>query len=379
MTTRRIICSLASKCTVLDLFGVPLTLPVNNCNKMRTNFGALVSLASLVVIGILVSQTFKSWTHFENLKIISSEQNINTQQMLDQNQSYQYDFNQANFYPYFAPQAILPNLTTLYAPSLTKYFRFQYRYLESSNSRVTNLETVGCSIEKQDIMLSMEDKYIQNDKGKISTIRLCYKNESLKMGLYPDLKNNRINKTSITFNIYACQNSSQNNNSCASMEDIKAMAQVLLIQASIPQTSFDFKNSQTPKKIFYDYAWHHADGNLRNYYLNEVRTFSLYSDYGTISENYRLDSVDHSSDHMTSFFTIRGPNDPFYVYEIAVRPYVQSYFRQNFHLIDLAGIIGGSVNLVLLVAKILCYFFNELALKHFLINETFSTPDYEET
>ena len=302
------------------------------------------------------------------MKIISSNKNLSVNEILALNNNYTYDFNHENYYVYFAPYAVLLDGTLLTYSQLAPYFNFSYQY-EDETYILRELPYESCYRSQQDIFLGLDSSIINADAGVQAKYDMCLVNNSIKMGIF--VANGAVSP-SIVFSISPCKNSSANNNSCVSMPEINDIVRYLDIQATIPRAIFDFENVQSPKKRIYDYIDYFIDQSFSQTTINSLVPVSLYTDTGIFSEDYQLNSVDFNSQQVNSHETYRTSEySPFFTYKMTLGFETQSYYRQNDHLLDILGSLGGAINVFVLIARIMCFFYNNLYQRYILVNETF--------
>ena len=356
----------------LDLYGIPVNLLINKKTKFQSNFGALVSVGIMCIVVYVIFLNVVAWLNNDNLKIISSNKNYSVTELFAKNMSMIYNLNHDNYYIYFAPYLIYPNGSRINYQSLSPYFSFKYYYTNSTMA-LLDLESEKCSVQQMDVFLKLSEETINLDKGKVSQWGLCIKNP-LQMGLFTDPIKRVCNRTSIVFKVLECVNSTQNFNSCAPQNQIDDAIKYLEIQATIPKTFFDFQNKLNPKEEAYDYQYFHLDKNQFKRYTNNLLPISLNTDYGKISPNYRLDSIDFITDSLIFEPKVRTLDDDeeLFRYEIMMGFNTQSYYRESSKLNDLAGIVGGVINVLFMIGKIICVLYNAIYMKYVIINQTFS-------
>ena len=146
--------------------------------------------------------------------------------------------------------SVLPNGTQIPGIYLKNYFTYKITYLdENLNSK--ELLTEPCKIDQQDIFLGFDQTKIEQDAGKTSVYRICIKN-NYKMGTFPNNTRSTVLQPYIYFSFFQCVNSTDNKNSCAAQEAIDEMIKYTTVQATVPTTLYDFKNTKKSQKNVYD-------------------------------------------------------------------------------------------------------------------------------
>ena len=210
-------------------------------------------------------------------------------------------------------------------------------------------------------------------------------NENFNLIMGINITSNEIFSSSIIYSVSQCRNSTDNNNSCASAEEILKMSKNVYIQASIPKTIFDFKNPSNSRKRSYDYNYYFIDINLKMYLATSLMPISFYTDHGYFSENYELESIDFNMDTTQEYHFARD-TDMLFEQEIQISFNEgfhgfnqQIYYKQNENLYTILSNLGGIANLLFTVGKIICSFYNLLLMKHKLINISFSNINKDES
>ena len=223
--------------------------------------------------------------------------------------------------------------------------------------------------KKESFLLENFDK--NNNETSPFTICVNY-NPKLLMGLIPDYTVGRVGTPNIMYQITKCRNSSENNFSCASDDEIKNMLPYVSTQISIPKTIFDFKNYQNPRTRSYDYQYYFLDfGSFKNY-MGRLIPVYLYTDQGIINDDYVLDSLDFNEESLIQQSQQRtNDQDAFFNYLVIVGTNKQTYYRKNYKLMDVISNFGGTINIYFLVGQLICASFNHLLLKYRLINILF--------
>ena len=351
----------------LDLFGVNVNIYFDNQTKFKSKFGGFVSLIILTIILFTFGNNILDWKNYKNARIISSLQSRSVTELVSQNLNYTYQLNPNNYYVYFSPILSLSTGNLPYSEML-KYFTFNYQY-HDANGISWDLESENCLKQQQNIFLNLPPGGNFQNQSKFP---LCIKNYSLLFGMEIDSKHSSVITPYLSFSITSCQNSSKNNNFCASQKDIYQISNNLMIQASIPKTVFDFKNTQNPKKRIYEYEYYHMDKSLVLSFINYLIPVTYYTDTGIIQGNEVEDSINYNSEKLNYQANLRNSDaDVFFYYTIKFGFNNQSYTLQNPNLSDVLGMFGGSISIFMIIGRIIVVFYNNIILKHELANATF--------
>ena len=76
---------------------------------------------------------------------------------------------------------------------------------------------------------------------------LCLK-EDITMGLFINKQKTLVYKPYFSYGVRLCQNTTENNNFCASHEEIIEMLNYVFVQVYVPESVFDFNNQKNPEK-----------------------------------------------------------------------------------------------------------------------------------
>ena len=352
-----------------DLYGQNVNFFINKKPKFYSTCSGIISMGVIAIIIFTFSGFIESWRNNERMSPIPASFSYSAMELLSKNQNYEYDFNYQNYYIYWYISATLPNNTFLTTTDLFMYYTYNVTYIDE-NSNMKHLETEQCKIDQQDIFLGLDETIIEKEKGEIAINRICIK-DNYKMGLFPNKSISFVFQPEIYFSLYQCVNSTRNNNSCAPQEEIDKMIKYTTVQSTIPTTLFDFKNYKMPQKNMYDYHYTKLEKSMLKYYTNYLKTTTLYRDEGLINDEYRARSTNFNP-NLNYDPRFREENDPLFVFDCFVDTNFQDYYLRNEKLKEIAGSLGGLVNAIFLLGKLLCITYNSIYLKFKIINSTFS-------
>ena len=221
----------------------------------------------------------------------------------------------------------------------------------------------------------MDAETIKTDQNKTNQNRLCLQNSSI-LGLFADPKLQVVHQPELHFSIKPCVNSTENGNMCSSQNEINNIIKYTNIQASIPITFYDFQNAKNPQKNYYDYKFIDLDDTLSKRYKNYLIPTLLYTDYGLINDEYRLEGTTFNPDIFYDS-KIRQNDDYLFDFSFMVSPNLQMYYQKNLKVNELIGSLGGIINAIFLLGKFFCSFYNSVYIKLKMIISTFRFPDYQ--
>ena len=353
----------------IDLYGHKVDLYIHNKPLVKSRLGALISSFVLVSCLINVIGGFSDWINGSNLQIISSAQSFNVLDLLATNSSYVYEFDHTNFYFNFVITAQVNGGPVLTYQELESYFIQKIAYIDSSGNSF-NLEFEPC-FNRDKKQFFFQD-FNPNDNST-SAASVCIKEQTkLKMGLFANTTINKVNTPTIVYEIHKCQNTTENNNSCVSDEEIEKMLGFLAVQVTHPKTIFDFKNYVNPRKRTFSYSLYNLDISATKLYSSLLNPIYLYTDKGILNDDYILDSIDFNQQELQVQSIMRSEKSSvLFSYALSIDLEQQIYYRKNLKLTDLISNFGGTINIFFIAGQFICSSFNLLLLKHKLINISF--------
>ena len=361
-----------TKMKIFDIFGRSVGIYINESPKYRSFFGAFISISILGLSLAFLTNLIVAWAHIDNSTTINSTENYSITNLLLENRSIIYDFTKSNYYIYFAVSVQFPNQTVLNYHQLEKYFQIEYRYavdIELQTEKV--LETEDCFRRIQNDFLQIDYDKSKIPESKQNPYQMCLK-KPFQSGLISDLEGGNVKLPSLNLEIRICQNSTKNNFGCAGEEEIKEMLPFVVIQASIPKTIYDFKNTSKPIKRMFKYEFYYLDWNLNTVVRNEMIPSFLYNDHGLFSDDYQLNSLDFNPDRpIQSVRTRNETNRILFQYKIGVSLQNDKYYIRNQKINDLIGSFGGIINILFNLGNLICFFYNWFYLDLNLINTAF--------
>ena len=353
----------------IDLYGHRIDLYINSKPLVKSRFGALISCLVLISCFITVVSNLSDWVNGANLQIISSSQSFSVPDLLQSNTSYIYEFDYTNFNIYFVLIAQPSASIILNFEDLERYVTQHVTYGDMGKEYIP-LEFEKCYLRDKKAFLSNNFNASDNSKSSQS---ICIKEGTkLRMGIESNQEVSRVFTSALIYEIHKCENSTLNNFTCASDEEIENMLQYATVQVSNPKTILDFKNYQSPRKRTYNYQVYNLDISSTKMYTGMLTPLYLYTDQGVINDDYGLDSIDFNQDNLMGQSMIRKNANPvLFSYTIEVGLDQQIYYRRNLKFSDLISNFGGTINIFFIFGQFLCSTFNLMLLKHKLINISF--------
>lgn len=370
----------SSKLKLVDLFGRPIQLSISEKEKYQTIFGAMISLAMISISVYFSISLVISWLKIDNPTTIYSTENYSVSSLLNENKSIEYIFDNKNFYIYFAVYAVLPNKTELNYQDLERYFNIEYRYAPNLDDIITTKlisETCYTRIQKDFLNLEYDEEEVLPTQQ--NSFQMCVQNP-FAMGIYAKIEYQGTWAPALNFQISQCKNNTENSNFCASLEEIKNMSKYVVVQASIPKTIYDFKNTSNPIKRMYKYEYYSLDWDFQMKFLNELNPTFLYTDYGLFNDDYRFHSLNFNPEKPTLNLNMKNnDSEIMFQYRFIVSFQTDKYYIRNLKLNDIIGSLGGIMSILYTIGGFLCISYNRFYLDHTLINSAFRFENFPKT
>ena len=228
----------------IDIYGHRVDLYIDSNSLVKSRFGAFISLFVLVFCFYNFVNNFSDWLKGANLATISSAQTLDGRDLLTSNTSSSYGFDYSNFNIYFAVYAKSLNDGSLKTyQHLERYFYQNIRYVDEHN-HVSDLEYEKC--QNRNINAFLLKDYDPND-NRTSPALICLPSQMrLNMGIFPGIGG--IAFPNIIYELKKCENSTENNFTCASDDEIEMMLYNTKVQISHPKSIFDFKKYDNPRE-----------------------------------------------------------------------------------------------------------------------------------
>ena len=359
---------------LFDLYGCRIEFYLNKNFLSKTKFGGFISLALMALALYMLSESILNWYSGSNYQILLSSLSWNYNELLDQNMSFPYYFNEHTYEMYFILAAWLSNGTSLKYEQLQPYFT-QSIYYTPKDGPWQKVNFSKCLNQNQDIFLEISPE-MDPAYNETSNYSICLDQNTL-MGIFSDPKLQTVNITGISYIIDICQNTTENNNSCANEADIIDLMSSLQVQISVPKSIYDFTKSVNPRKRTYDYQYYYLSNNFFKWFSAILKPVILKTDYGLISEDYRTDNVDFNVDNLLQQFDLRAADGRLFQYDFVFGTNMDIYYRKNDKLNTILANFGGTLNLLLMIGGILCKSYNFIMMKHKLINISFRNLEEE--
>lgn len=375
------VAKLTSRCPLLknlDLFGIPIELSFENQGKYRSYCGAIVSVLLFAIsFSLLISQMIK-WLQMDTSTVIFSTENFSINGLFAEKHNISYELNYKNYNIYFAVYADLPDKTSLTFKELEKYVKIQIKYSASGYSNdFENIEYEYCNFRKQRMFLGVPYDEIQENETSIWS--MCLVNP-LKMGLFIDEEMSDIQNPILMLEIKQCQNSTFNNNFCASQEEIVLMLKYIDIQITVPRTNYDFKNQSHPIKRLYIYEHYKPDFKFKKTIINKINPSILFSDQGLINDDYQLNSINfNSGQQILDIYTKNEEDNILFEYKINLSFQIDQFYIRNQKLNSIIGSFGGLIHLFYSLGAFFCYRLNRFFLFNSLTDFTFGSGHLAKT
>lgn len=315
--------------SLFDLYKRPLYLRINKQEMAATRFGIFLSM---IVYGFLL-----------------------------------YFFSQSDCFLKLTPKIIQDSSSLLESPNITyinRSFAFSIKDIFGNSYYNPNI----FYFQVQNIMVKSDEKEIIADINNKS-FHLCKKTDAInKEDLviinnsfcldqnYFSVAGGPSETVSQTFQIhvYLCKNSTENNNSCKSIEEMKAFFTMKNLNLIYTNTVFQPKNYETPVKTKLNSILYKLDGNLNKMINIAFQKVSLTND-----ENYYF-SFQNSFDS----FQFEKENAEIGLFTSLDAPFISLLFTSsnNYYsiirsyqsLFEAIAAVGGLLSSLLLIGRIIC-------------------------
>lgn len=358
---------LENKFLAFDIYGHPIELYIDSNITCRSKFGAIISLTVFLLCIIIFSNNYQEWSNKTNLQTISSYKSFTIKELIDQNENYIYDLNYSNYNLYFTLYSIMENSTTVFNDHLKQFFEIKVIYANEYDEEIIEIE--NCSKNKMGAFLDSNQAI---EVGKPDTImdKINCLAKNISMGIF--VKKDHISTPILEISINMCKNSSVNNFSCASIEEIFSLIKSTRFQMSFPQTLYDFKKLGNPKQRIYENRVFNIYSSMAKYYNAQIIPSYIFTDNGVFEDDYQLESLDFNTGNLRSESVLIEENGVLLNFKLSFELNQQIYYRKNIKIFDFFGKLGGIINILFLLGKIICSFYNRLVLNHKLVNISFS-------
>ena len=354
-----------------DMFGYRIQLSLQRKKFVRSKFSATMTILVMLAFLYYFYSSLVNWSNNSNLQTISSVRSYSVPQITGENLSSIYDFNYQNYNIYFALICVLPNRTTpLNHIQLKPYLTQQVLV----GTQMMDLEP--CNQGKQEIFLLGSQKDIQAGANVTSKYSLCLK-DSFKLLFQRDNHTGGVYRPSFTYLISRCQNSTENNFSCAPDAAINEVIKYTYVQMSLPKNIYDFTDPVMPRKRIYDNKIYLLDNSLTKLYIGTVLPIQVKTDVGLFYENYEVDSTDFNLDGGMQYeLNLRDSKNMFLIqYTLQLSFNTQTYYRKNVKFFEMFASLGGTLNILMIIGRFIGLAYNSHLFRYRLMNYSFENLD----
>ena len=354
-----------------DMFGYRIQLSLQKKKFVTSKFGASLSLLILATCAYFFYLFIIQWSNNSKLQTIPSFRSTSVPQIMSQNLSSFYDLDYNNYNIYFALVSTFEkNKTTLNYKQLKRYLT-QKVFI---GQQAFDLEP--CNQGKLDTFLLFSGSQIKIDENKTSNYSLCLKN-GFKLGYIMNASLGGVFNPTLTYQVSKCENSTDNNYSCASDSEIMEILTTAHVQISVPRSIYDFTDPIMPRKRIYDNQIYVFDNTVSKLYLGYLIPTQVQTDVGFFfKEVNQIDSTDFNIDgNMQYQTTIGGKNLPLLQYDLQIGYNTQTYYRTNVKFLEMLANLGGTLNILMVLGRIICLTYNAHVSRFKLINYSFENLD----
>lgn len=258
---------------IFDIFGQKVELYIDSKNSVKSRIGGFFTILVIVLFFYSFGNSYVSWINGEKLSTVSAYRSFTADYIVKEQPINLYTFNSSNYYIYFVLKAVQENGTYLFNSELQRYFNYVLTYEDQFEQKKT-VELEYCSLRKTNDFLLMSNDGVNND-SQVNTKRVCIKDgQNIQMGWYYSETQGQIFIPFLRYAVEKCVNSSMNNFSCASEEEINKIIKSTDVQVSLPKSIYDFSDIASPRKRAYDYKIYKLDEPFSSLYQNYL--FSNY-------------------------------------------------------------------------------------------------------
>ena len=353
------------------MFGYRIQLSLQKKKFVTSKFGASLSLLILATCAYFFYLFIIQWSNNSKLQTIPSFRSTSVPQIMSQNLSSFYDLDYNNYNIYFALVSTFEkNKTTLNYKQLKRYLT-QKVFI---GQQAFDLEP--CNQGKLDTFLLFSGSQIKIDENKTSNYSLCLKN-GFKLGYIMNASLGGVFNPTLTYQVSKCENSTDNNYSCASDSEIMEILTTAHVQISVPRSIYDFTDPIMPRKRIYDNQIYVFDNTVSKLYLGYLIPTQVQTDVGFFfKEVNQIDSTDFNIDgNMQYQTTIGGKNLPLLQYDLQIGYNTQTYYRTNVKFLEMLANLGGTLNILMVLGRIICLTYNAHVSRFKLINYSFENLD----
>ena len=336
----------------IDIFRVPVTLTLNKSSKTSTIIGKMFTFAilSILIYTIMQSDALKR----ENPKTIGQDLKLDERPLISLSKN--------NFS--FAVGVSDSQNNMLYDPSIFSFYL-----------TINRLDLITPAFNSKQFILKLcEKKDFVEDPEKFEKLKLqgsfCLPNEEF------DLKGywNENNIDFMMLNLIICQNSTLNNNSCKSVEEIENFLKSKYINLFISNPNIDVSNFSDPfstqLRVFYQ------EISIRLYKLLEIylKKTSIITDYGWFFEMLSIETRITIASYVydVSYFNQLSDMPALYTINLYSSDETNKIMRIYQKIQDVLAQFGGMCNVLIVMGIFLSKFEKHFFFTLFAMNKLYN-------
>lgn len=359
--------STEAKWELFYFMSVEAKLYINGKDRYKTKFGFLMSILSFV--SVFIFSVFFLKAYFDNI-------DVNVLYVEDKTDEKLYM--DLNYKPFFFKLADVDgtNVDPRYLTFSVKYFTWS----KEKYSRIA-LETEQCKFEKH----LPDPKYKKMFENIDYESHICLKNDKYSLNITEDPANDE----EIYFNLYIseCTNSTLNNDTCHSKENIKEYLTTanIYFRYYFPDFKIDHYNKKSPLQETYVKRENKIHNDMFYLYNENKKLVKYTSDQGLVFveiNNFFIFGKDESSSVDISLKSSSSVANALSVYTISIVPGKVDYYRRNYAKIQsVIASIGGKMKFIMTIEDFLNKYISsqmfDVDLSNYFISEM-SGEDQEE-
>jgi hypothetical protein len=349
-----------------DIYGTSFAFTTFKKEKFKTNFGAILSILSAIVMLVTTILFGKDFFNKINPKIIAQKMvptNYTEVRLTNRNFVFAWRFEDLDGNKVDIGHVVYPRIAL-------------YRFKKSAKGEWETTEKIPYKVEKC-------TPYHINDTRFTSNYNLedyyCLDHDSAKTVMGGFWDGTFCNK--IAFDIFACENDNPDGN-CTDLQTLKNnmnLLNQLYFAIYYPSFYFDPTDQEEPLKIQYLTYYNTLNANLiktDRIFLTQPKVsddrgwiFTDYKEYSAVTNGPRtLNNVDFKTD---SEYGNPKISSKIYTMAIFLEKDYEYYTRSYMKIQDLAATVGGFMKLISILSLSLTGYYNKFSRNQLLINEIF--------
>jgi hypothetical protein len=348
----------------VDYFGLSFKLNFNNETKYKTNFGgfltviiSILSISLLVTISLdLINRNQPKITTVEKCQQVAPYLGLSNENVL-----YSIGF-------------IDKNLKTFYDPSYFYFSAVQVIVLRDNVGNVTIRKEIPLNLTN---CSQYKDFYIKNGYEDVFNKNNFSQYQCLKSPAGIDIGGEF--STNYFSNIRFLTSKCLNKSSCKTLNEIDNILNRGYVEFYYINNNIQIENSSFPFQQFLANYYTSIDPGLSKRAELFFKKVTISSDFGIIFRSF-TEVIDIVTDYFREWFFLENTNpnntDIMTIY-ISSSKNILSIERYYMKIQDLSAVIGGFLNICIIIARVLTRYFNKVFMDEILLNKVFNFNNKE--